>query len=559
MNLNAATSKAAPAAPGRLFDRLMMSRGAMLSPLVYAGVPAVLMLVLGLLFVSGAYGTQDDDGYIFYQYARNLAEGYGLSFNPGEVSYGVTSGAWVGLLALVHRLTGGDIIIEAQALGLVLCAVSAGLWAWAAANWTGSRLLGLVGASIYALELDALKSSLSGLETGLNLALFAALAALLSTLKFDRPLLLGAVFGLAVLTRPDNFALALPVLGVASASNLPWRQLLGNLATFGATTLLAVAPWYGWLWVSTGSPIPPTQTGKLLVFLPITFNITLGEYQALSPVGRMLFGLDALAKFASGGGPVRVAVLALGGLLVLSLALGLMRGTRRYAMLPTLLAGGLLLQALVYAWSFPLLKLRYLINLLPVGLVLGTAALCLLLNHYRLGRSVPSPASLSRPAVAAAMIALVVLASGAWFYSREVGRQVDNYRYYVEVQEVRRQVGVWLRDNTPAGSLVALEPIGDVAFYAERRILDLGGLIDQSAWPALASGYGDGAALAAFLTARHADYLVEYTNPAGIGGAGNALAYLPPAKKVSVIELPQEAGGSRDQYASYTIYSLGAR
>src|SRR5438552_13035283 len=35
------------------------------------------------------------DGWIFLQYARNLAAGHGWSFNPGETSFGATSPAWV--------------------------------------------------------------------------------------------------------------------------------------------------------------------------------------------------------------------------------------------------------------------------------------------------------------------------------------------------------------------------------------------------------------------------------------------------------------------------------
>ena len=45
-----------------------------------------LSLVIHFLFFGDYYLTFDD-AYVFHVYARNLAEGYGFSFNPGEISH----------------------------------------------------------------------------------------------------------------------------------------------------------------------------------------------------------------------------------------------------------------------------------------------------------------------------------------------------------------------------------------------------------------------------------------------------------------------------------------
>ena len=184
-------------------------------------VPTVLAVAFGMHFIHSAYGTQDDDGYIFYQYARNLATGYGLSFNPGEVSFGVTSGGWVLLLTCVHVLLRSDIIMEAQYLGLGLYALSVGVWAQATARWSGYAGVGLLAATLYTLELDAMKYSLHGLETGLSLALFAIVAYLLVDGWLERPMAMGIAVGLVTLTRPDNAVVLLPVLLAGLSSRRP--------------------------------------------------------------------------------------------------------------------------------------------------------------------------------------------------------------------------------------------------------------------------------------------------------------------------------------------------
>jgi arabinofuranosyltransferase len=524
----------------------------------YALVPAILSVILGVLFISSAYGTQDDDGYIFYQYARNIADGHGLSFNSGELSFGVTSGAWTFLLAGVHALLRADIILEAQLLGLILFALSAGLWAWAVARWTGKPGIGLLAAGAYVIELDGLKASLSGLEVGLNLAAFSAVACLLAGQKLDRPVLLGLACGLAFTTRPDSVVLFGAVFVVALLSKLAWKQMVQRLTLFGAAAMLVALPWYGWLWASSGSPVPPTQTGKLTVFLPMNLGITLPEYEELSVSGRLGFGLDAVVTFATGGSlPVLIAITGWLAVISLSAVLWFGRHTRKYAPWPSLLAGVLAMQILLYAYTFPLVKLRYLINLLPVGIVLSVASLGVLWMAYSSKLKLPVMNRAVRWVGVGG--AAVVLLAGAYIYSRELQRQINNYAYSVQVQEVRNQIGRWLSANTPTESLVALEPIGSVTFYSGRRTLDMGGLIDKSTWPALRYGYNDGKAMAALIRERNADYLVEYTQPEGIGGVGKALPYLPGARRVAVISSPDAQSGRLAQYGSYSVYSLNGR
>jgi len=74
------------------------------------------MVLLGI-HALGFFRLRMDDSYITYRYARNLADGVGPVWNPGEHVEGYTSFLWMLLLALMH-LAGIDIEFAALLLGI---------------------------------------------------------------------------------------------------------------------------------------------------------------------------------------------------------------------------------------------------------------------------------------------------------------------------------------------------------------------------------------------------------------------------------------------------------
>src|SRR2546427_11263191 len=63
-------------------------------------LPAVVALLARVL--TGPHPI--DDAYITFRYARNLAEGLGLVYNPGEWVLGTTAPLWAMLLGGGYRL-----------------------------------------------------------------------------------------------------------------------------------------------------------------------------------------------------------------------------------------------------------------------------------------------------------------------------------------------------------------------------------------------------------------------------------------------------------------------
>ena len=84
-----------------------------------------------------------DDAYISWRYADNLARGLGLVWNEGERVEGYTNFLWTVILAIPHRL-GLDVEMFAIALGLVLFTVTLAIFyalvgtltrSWIAPRW----------------------------------------------------------------------------------------------------------------------------------------------------------------------------------------------------------------------------------------------------------------------------------------------------------------------------------------------------------------------------------------------------------------------------------------
>src|SRR5437870_4317129 len=87
--------------------------------------PALLALATRVL--TGPHAI--DDAFITFRYARNLADGLGLVYNPGELVLGTTTPAWALVLAAGYRLGLSDIPLLASVLAAVCDAAAAAMLA----------------------------------------------------------------------------------------------------------------------------------------------------------------------------------------------------------------------------------------------------------------------------------------------------------------------------------------------------------------------------------------------------------------------------------------------
>ncbi|HRV80254.1 MAG TPA: hypothetical protein P5218_02410, partial [Planctomycetota bacterium] len=191
-----------------------------------------------------------EDAYITIRYARNLADGAGFAFNPGERVLGTTTPLLTLLLALFGRL-GMDLELVADvlaALGLFGVALLGGL----VARRLGAPNAGILFALATVFGFSRIYNYW-GLETTLVLSLaFAAVLAMLH----ERPIWAGVLVGLAFLTRYDAALLAIAIFLVMWIHDrrVPWKPAWVSLAV--------VTPWLVFATLYFGSPLPNTLQAK---------------------------------------------------------------------------------------------------------------------------------------------------------------------------------------------------------------------------------------------------------------------------------------------------------
>lgn len=235
---------------------------------------ALLILAVGLGFHIRTYWFLTDDAFISFRYARNLAEGHGLVFNPGSKPVeGYTNFLWVVVLAALARL-GLPAEIAAPWLGVAATAV---LWVGAAVlgwRFLGGRdrtWLGLLVPLALAANRSIAVWATSGLETRLFeilvlsglLLLYTEARARLRSQRSGFPTA-SLLLSLAVLTRLDGLLLAGGALLARDvllwrASRLRMRDWLACWAVF----LAPVAVHLVWRLIYYGYPLPNTYYAKL--------------------------------------------------------------------------------------------------------------------------------------------------------------------------------------------------------------------------------------------------------------------------------------------------------
>jgi len=228
--------------------------------LFYIALGLGLCLLLGLRFYQPPNTV--DDAYITFRYARNLIEGVGFVYNPGERVMGTTTPAYAFLLALLAQLSGfTDFPRLALYTNAFLDVVTFSLVIRLGTRLLASRWLALALGLLVALDGRLLDWSTGGMETSFNVCIiwFAWL------LFFERrPTGAALVASFAVLIRPDGATLA-ATLGAVWAfawwrkgGPFPWREA----ALMGVVLL----PWVIFTLIYFGSPIPQSVAAKAIVY-----------------------------------------------------------------------------------------------------------------------------------------------------------------------------------------------------------------------------------------------------------------------------------------------------
>ncbi len=400
-------------------------------------VPLLLLLATrGLLWALLPIAAED--AYITFRYAKNLAIGNGLMYNPGERVMGFSSPLWTVWSALGWRLFGNPVewarmwTVAGDAVTMVLSATmlrrhcgraTAWCFAWFFAGWPFFAAV-----------------AVSGMETSITLTLMVLAAVLVER---GSPLS-GPALAALVLVRPEGLAAAAVI-----ALGARWRDRAVALALAG----LGVAS----LWVYFGSPIPQSVLAKA------------GIYGHPGPVlGR--FWWDWLIPFPVAGAPViteGVHLFLLSVLMAPAVVMGapVLWRVRRSAL--GLFAGAALLIWFGYALLGVAFFFWYLVVPLAGLLLLASAGMPRLVK----GRAI--------------YLSVALFVIGMW----GIGLQLYVGRAKAELGGFG-SVATYLATHGRPGEKVFLEPIGLIGYRNPLVVVDEVGLVSPRVARRRAQGPG---------------------------------------------------------------------
>jgi hypothetical protein len=429
---------------------------------------AVALLFLGyylrteLQITGGELGVPLDDAWIHFQFARNISQGQGFSYNHGEPTPGSTAPLWTLILAGVG-LFRVDFMVPALALSASFLIIT--LWlAYGFTYWITRTVWAALFAGLgVALSGRILWAGLAGMETTAFAAL--SLAAIWAYSRWGLRWFSALLFGLAGQLRPEGHALF--ALAVADSGWVWWLEnrssSTGRLRSLARHFLpplilysLVAAPYSLFSLVTTGRPLPNTfyaKVGSQHLFSWRTLRETVDWHWQDNPISLilLLFGLVPLWRRS------RLFVLWLLGLPLFTAVI------------------------IDFTWHHG----RYTMPLIPLQMVAGAVG-----AHWIVGRLAEGNDGVWRSRLrqaAPVLLILFLLLGSIWHLTYWATMLGNNTR---EVQDIDVALGRWLAENTPPASVIAVDDIGAIAFLSGRRIVDMNGLVSPEVWPAMRAPEG---------------------------------------------------------------------
>ena len=407
-----------------------------------------------------------EDFFITFRHSRNLANGHGLVYQPGERVHGFTSPIGALLPALFHWLCGADSFRPALTLfrAISLAAFAGGACFVILAMRTAG--LGLIPrvlfTLLYAFEAKSIAFSTNGMETAFML-FFVGWSIYGFALGTKASCVWTGVGWAGLLwTRPDGCV----YIAALAAGTLLFgdRRRLEQLRRLGFAALVAAAgylPWFLGAWSYYGSPVPQTVRAKSVIgpSLDVLWNGSLAGYvdkaslifSAIYPhhgpwPAWMDYCWVCLAVFAT-----------LYWLVPIQDRLG-----RFASVVFFVLAVYIASMGFPYPWYMPPIALCGLI-----ALVGGSFAVA------RLARPIGRLATVTASAVCLLVVFESVCLS--WYTAQQMRLQQREIEY-----GNRCRIGLWLAEHVTAHETVYLECLGYVGYFSNARMLDAGGLVAPS-------------------------------------------------------------------------------
>ncbi len=397
------------------------------------------------------YDVTIDDSYITLRYARNLADGKGLTFNPPEKVEGYTNFLMVIFLAILDPALDQGITIAKQLsyiFGLVALLMAV-MFAIACPGING-RLWMIVAALFFASSPYLAYWSSSGMETSLFAALLITGALFTAFyLEFNRSWMLiisGFAWTLCAMTRPEGY--------------LPFVLLM--IFIIGKRKVMKPRFWH---WVAIVLPTIIYQAFRIIYFGSLLPNTFIAKTRF--DIEQVIAGLKYSAEFINNTGLVGIMLLlAVVGSLIVNRVwvryLGLF--TFLYWFYVILIGGDVMRGGRFFV---PILFPLYLLAMLAVERIISVISY----RFLAFWRQYPKD-------VIAIIVFIVLLAGGSIFQKGSDAYLTECLVNENDLVGYWSSIGRWLKDNARADSLIACTVIGAIPYYSGLRTIDMIGLTE---------------------------------------------------------------------------------
>ena len=425
--------------------------------LIFLGLFVFFFILTGFIIGNNTYaklqGSQDDE-FISYKYARNLAEGQGFRFNPDEKVLGTTTPLYTLLLSF-FGLFFQDLHIVSLVINLISLLMS-GMMINVILSRHFSPGWGLIGGVLFICF--PMFYQIMGMETN-----FLILLVILSVFLFSEQRYYLSFFftGLAVLTRIESSLLVL-IFVLSLLLKKEYRKILKATGLF----LLTLLPWFVFAYFYFGKILPNTfyvktavgYTGQTIFhkILFITGNIL--KLTFLKSVFLKGF-LDPLPNLVQNYWAwVLLFLIGLAASLKYLFKISFLRFYLSWVLL--------------YVFSFAVLNVPLFIwyyvlalSVIPVVLAVGL---------YSFSTLIPKPVKRKKLAVYCCLILFfgVVVLGGRGIFDLFCSQWYAKHIPHLERFETYLEISKYIAQNIPKEKSIAMEEIGILGYSLENKIWD---------------------------------------------------------------------------------------
>ena len=412
-----------------------------------------------------------EDFFITFKHSKNLAEGNGLVYHPGERVHGFTSVFNTLLPAFFYWLTGMTSYLPALWLYRIVSIfmyVAAGLFILRFLNKDkDTSNISLVFFALYYLFVTkTIVFATNGQEAGffvffVIVPLLLAYQSVLNNWK-----LIGILWAGLMYTRPDGFvyiiAMSLSVLFITSDDK---KATLISLFKAGLVCGAIYLPWFIFAWMYYGSPVPHTITAKSIYAIQVDKHpiYVLSGLINYAPSTFSKIFLPVNAELGGWSYWIRLFAFFAG---LFSTIYWLLPHKDRLGKYLSLFFFFILMYlnlvstiGVIFSW--------YLTAIETLGIIILSRGIFYFFHIIFKREEIALPVSV-------AVNILILIAFTTMLFSTTLQMKVQQ-----EVVEngQRMKIGQWLKEHADPGDSVFLEPLGYIGYFSGLKMYDFPGLV----------------------------------------------------------------------------------